>query len=394
MAATRDDHDLHHGMMSFGDHLEELRRRLILAAAVPLPIAFVLFAFASTIRDLLSAPALEAMTANGLPARMQALGPAEVLTTDLKLSFVGAIVLSAPWIVWQTWKFIEPGLYREERRFVHLLLPGSAVLTLSGLAFLYWVMLPLMLQVLIAFGVPGPGDAFGIPDPGDRIAEVASEGGPVFPVLTEPPARPAPGQVWIDAATRSLMVVVPVAGADDSFELLSTPLSRAGTISQEFRLGEYMSFVLTLALAIAVAFQMPLVILLLGWVGIVDRLTLQRQRRYALLVCAVLGAVLTPADVVSMVLLFIPLYVLYELGIVLLRFAPADRVASGTVLGGFGGSKASRTSDHDGRAGGTPPQPASPDQTDRPEPASGTDPEAAGEDGDAASDESPGPGAS
>ena len=80
---------------------------------------------------------------------------------------------------------------------------------------------------------------------------------------------------------------------------------------------------LTLALAIAVAFQMPLVILLLGWIGIVDPTTLRRQRRYALLVCArLLGAVLTPADVVSMVLLFVPLYLLYEFGIVLLRFAP------------------------------------------------------------------------
>jgi hypothetical protein len=222
-----------------------------------------------------------------------------------------------------------------------------------------------MLQVLIAFGVPGPGDAFGIPDPGSRIATAVSEGGPVFPVLTEPPAQPAPGQVWIDAATRSLMVVVPVAEDGDSFEILSSPLSRAGTISQEFRLGEYMSFVLTLALAIVVAFQMPLVILLLGWVGLVQRDTLRRQRRHALLICAVLGAVLTPADVVSMVLLFIPLYVLYELGILLLAFAPADRVASGTVLGS---ANASRTSDHAGRDGEAPTQPVRTDQTDRPEP--------------------------
>lgn len=391
MAATRDDQDLHRGVMSFGDHLEELRRRIILAVAVPVPLAFVIFSFASTIRGLLADPALDAMAANGLPARLQALGPAEVLTTDIKLSFVGAFVLSAPWIFWQVWKFIEPGLYREEKRFVHFLLPGSAILTLTGLAFLYWVMLPLMLQVLIAFGVPGPGDAFGIPDPGDRITEVSSEGTPVFPVLSEPPAQPAPGQVWIDPTTRSLMVVVPIAGADNSFEVLSTPLTRAGTISQEFRLGEYMSFVLTLAVAIAVAFQMPLVILLLGWVGIVDRLTLQRQRRYAVLVCAVLGAVLTPADVVSMILLFVPLYVLYELGIVLLWLAPADRVASGTVLGG---GTASRTSDRDDHASETSTQTTSPSQTDRPEPSSEPDAEAEGEDPDKASDDSLDPGAS
>ena len=64
------------------------------------------------------------------------------------------------------------------------------------------------------------------------------------------------------------------------------PLSRAGTISQEFRLGEYIGFVLTLALAVTVAFQMPLVILLLGWAGIADRKFLTSNRRYAVLVCA------------------------------------------------------------------------------------------------------------
>ena len=269
------------------------------------------------------------MEANGLPARMQALGPAEVLTTDLKLSIIGALVVTAPWIVWQGWKFIEPGLYRQEKRFVRFLVPGSALLTLAGLAFLYFVMLPLMLQVLISFGIPGPENAFGIPDPETRIEATAADGATVLPILVDPPTDPAPGQAWIDPVTRSLMVVVPTSADGASYELLSTPLGREGTISQEFRLGEYIGFVLTLAIAITIAFQMPLVILLLGWVGLADRRFLQRNRRYALLVCALLGAVLTPADVLSMVLLLIPLYLLYEFGIVLLRFAPADRVARG-----------------------------------------------------------------
>ena len=79
--------------MSFGDHLEELRKRLVLAIVVPLPLSVVLFFFAASIRSVLVLPALAAMEANGLPARLQALGPAEVLTTDLKLSFIGAAVI-------------------------------------------------------------------------------------------------------------------------------------------------------------------------------------------------------------------------------------------------------------------------------------------------------------
>ncbi len=329
MATSPKERDLVDGVMSFGDHLEELRRRVVLCLVVPLPAAILLFIVAPDIRNLLTAPALIAMEANGLPARMQALGPAEVLTTDLKLSIIGALVITAPWIIWQGWKFIEPGLYRQEKRFVRFLVPGSALLTIAGIAFLYFVMLPLMLQVLISFGIPGPENAFGIPDPETRIEVTAAEGATVLPVLTDPPTDPAPGQAWVDPVTRSLMIVVPTAADGASYELLSTPLGREGTISQEFRLGEYIGFVLTLAIAITIAFQMPLVIVLMGWIGIAQRSFLTRNRRYALLICAVLGAILTPADIVSMVLLFVPLYLLYEFGILLLAIAPAEKVASG-----------------------------------------------------------------
>jgi len=367
MAKTRSEsEDGQRGIMSFGDHLEELRFRLILCLVVPLPLALVLFAFATGIRNFLTEPALRAMSANGLPARMQALGPAEVLTTDLKLSLIGAIVLSAPWIIWQAWKFVEPGLYANERRFVHFLIPGSIGLTLSGLGFLYYVMLPLMLQVLISFGVPGPESAFGIPDAQQRVERMESSGLPSFPIRSEPPEDPAPGEVWIDPVTSELVMVVPVRDDETKYELLSTSLNRAGTIAQEFRLGEYIGFVLTLALAVSIAFQMPLVILLLGWVGLADRRFLQKNRRYALLVCALLGAILTPADVLSMILLLVPLYLLYEVGILLLRFAPADRVARGALFSG-GSARTEGGASDDSRPSENrvdPGDPDSPSQSD------------------------------
>ena len=81
-------------------------------------------------------------------------------------------------------------------------------------------------------------------------------------------------------------------------------------------------------------YQMPLVILLLGWVGIVNPDKLRRNRKYALLVCAIVSAAITPADVVSMLLMLVPLYGLYEFGILLLHFTPADRVASGRIFKG------------------------------------------------------------
>ena len=130
----------------------------------------------------------------------------------------------------------------------------------------------------------------------------------VIPILEETPENPAPGQVWVNARNRSLTMVLPTPEMDGGYELGTVSINRAGTIAQEFRLSEYIKFVLLLMLTITIAFQMPLVILLLGWVGIVNRRFLEKNRRYALVVCAALGAILTPADVVSMVMLLIPLY--------------------------------------------------------------------------------------
>ena len=329
------DH-LTRGEMSFGDHLEELRTRLVLSLVIPLPLAIILLFFADTIRSILIQPALVALEANGLPAHLQALGPAEVLTTNLKLSIVGALVLSAPWLLWQAWKFIEPGLYNHERRFVHFLIPGSAILTAAGLSLLYWVMLPLMLRVLISFGVPAPAPLSNLDLSNDTNGEAIDSGfSQRIPITNTPPDGLKPGTLWIDADSRSLMIVMPVAGSEDQFEIGSVAVNREGTISQEFRLAEYISFVLILMLAIAIAFQMPLVIVLLGWMGMADRRFLEKNRRYALFACAIMGAILTPADIVSMLLLFIPLYILYELGILLLRIAPAERVAQGSILKGM-----------------------------------------------------------
>ena len=91
------------------------------------------------------------LDAYDLPRRLQSLGPAEVLVIKLKLSLIVAVVLSLPWVIWQAWLFIRPGLYVHERRFAYFLLPGSAVLTTIGLALMYFVMLPLMLPMLARY---------------------------------------------------------------------------------------------------------------------------------------------------------------------------------------------------------------------------------------------------
>ena len=322
--------------MSFGDHLEELRRRVLWALAAPIPLSVVVFIFKKPLIEWLCAPLMRVLEANELPRRMLVLGPAEALMTAIKLSLIGAVVLSAPWILLQGWKFIRPGLYHHERRFVHFLLPGSAILTAAGVSLLYYIMLPLMLMVLVKFGaalLPGMNDE--AQDP--RVQAVLKTLDEV-PIRVNPPNSVQPGDAWIDWEKQELQVAVavePVPEPDantaaSGVEIIGVP--GGPMMSQEFRLGAYLDFVMLLILAISIAFQMPLVILLLGWVGIVRIETLRTKRKYALFICGVIAAVITPADALSMLMMLVPLYGLYELGIILLVLAPAQAVAEGSVL--------------------------------------------------------------
>lgn len=316
--------------MSFGDHLEELRWRLILAMGAPLPLAIALFFVSASLIEWLLAPLYRVLAANNLPTQVQVLSPPEFLLTQVKLSIIFALVIASPWVVYQLWRFIGPGLYRHERRFVYLLLPGSAILTAVGMLLLYFVMLPLMLQVLVMFG-SSLREPMMILQPGEALhAQV--EPAMVIDIRNEPPVAPVAGQVWLQVPENMLHIAVP-RGETGELEILRLYMGAASRVAQQFRLSEYISFVLLLMLAMTIAFQMPLVILLLGWMGMVSPQWLRKNRRYALAGCAVVAAVITPADAVSMLIMLIPLYALYELGILLLTFAPAKAVAEGTILG-------------------------------------------------------------
>ncbi|MHC5008701.1 MAG: twin-arginine translocase subunit TatC [Planctomycetota bacterium] len=335
--------------MSFGDHLEELRRRILLALVVPLPLALLLFFVSDPIIVRLYVPLDSVLEAFDLPRRLQALGPAEVLGIKIKLSLILAAVLSAPWIIWQLWKFVQPGLYGPEQRFVHFLMPGSAVLTLTGLALMYFVMLPLMLQVLVLFGaslsVGGAGDA---QDP--RVTEILSAE-PTIALRLENPETPVIGDVWLRWPQMELFVAVeapppevepdqeggnpPPVLSPGAVEVVHVRQWRDSMIAQEFRLTTYINFVLLLMLGIVLAFQMPLVILLMGWMGLVTASGLRAKRKFAIFICAAVAAMITPADALSMLMMLVPLVALFELSIVLLVFAPASAVAEGTVLKRF-----------------------------------------------------------
>jgi Tat protein translocase TatC len=323
------DQDTGH-TMSFGDHLEELRKRVFLALAAPIPLAVIALIFSNTLIEVLLLPLFNALDANDLPLMVQALGPAEVIFIQLKLSIIVAIIASSPWILWQAWLFISPGLFQHEKRFVHLLIPGSIVLTIAGVLMLYYALLPVMLAVMINIG--SNVHVYGSNKTPDAQTQAALNLHHPLQILYEAPANPAAGDKWLVWPDFNRGHIA-VAGAEDKVEERALPVARDATISQQYRISEYIDFVLVLALGTVIGFQMPLVVMLLGWIGIATPEWFRKQRRYALFGCALASAVITPSsDIVSMLVLMLPLYLLYELGILLLVLAPAKKVAEGRVF--------------------------------------------------------------
>jgi sec-independent protein translocase protein TatC len=309
-------------VMPFGEHLEELRRRLILALVGLLPIFVVSLVFGQSILEFMIRPLLASQAASGMPQKMQAIRPLETFNTYLRVSFVATVVVGAPWALYQLWLFVAPGLYLKERRFVHILAPMSALLSLAGTVFMFKVMLPIMLSFLVTFGT---GFVKHDVPTAERPPAAAL---PAVPVLETDPPSPAPGQHWLNPRLKTLRLALP--GDDGRVEIYEMPLTKNAVIEPLFTVSDYTSLILGMTLAFAVAFQMPVVVLLLGWVGIVQPAVLGRYRRHAIFACGLVGAVVTPTgDPLSMFLLAGPLYALYELGVVMLRLLPASRVVAG-----------------------------------------------------------------
>jgi sec-independent protein translocase protein TatC len=313
--------------MTFGEHLEDLRRRVILALLGIVPIFIACVAGGDWLMAALLGPAQRQLRAAGLPATLQSTGPLESFGAYMKVSVAVTIMLGLPWIIYQLWLFVSPGLHEHEKRFARLLLPMSGVLTALGLLFLYFVMLPAMLLFLINFGASlgRPVVATGPAAPGVTF--------PQIPAMDHDPVTPPAGVLWFNTELDELRYSV--GRKDGSVQVVGTPMGVTAGIAQQYRVGEYAGLVFFLALAFAIGFQTPVVVLLLGWLGIVERSFLTRNRKYVVFISAVAAAVLTPTpDPLSMMLLAVPLYLLFELGLVMLRFLPPSRVARGFTWGG------------------------------------------------------------
>ncbi|MGZ8219582.1 twin-arginine translocase subunit TatC [Methylomagnum sp.] len=236
--------------LPFISHLVELRDRLIRCIVV-VTLIFAGMSFkANEIYAYLAGPLTKHMPPGG---QMIAIGVASPFLAPLKLTLVAAVFVAIPFILYQAWAFIAPGLYQHERRFALPLLVASIFLFYAGMAFAYFAVFPIIFQ---------------------------------FMIMTAP---------------------VGVAVMTD--------------------INQYMDFVLTLFFAFGISFEVPIATILLVATGIATRETIADKRPYAIVLAFVIGMVLTPPDVVSQTMLAVPIWLLFELGLVFSRFFTPRRRA-------------------------------------------------------------------
>ncbi|WP_028007424.1 twin-arginine translocase subunit TatC [Solimonas flava] len=223
-------------------HLLELRSRLLKIVLGVLAIFVPLSFFAKQLYSLFAHPLLALLPPG---SSMIATEVASPFFTPIKLAAVVAFVAAMPWVLWQVWAFVAPGLYKSEKRLVAPLMMSSTLLFYSGVAFAYFLVLPTVFHFMVS---------------------VAPDG---VAVMTD--------------------------------------------------ISKYLDFVLTIFVAFGFAFETPVALVLLVKTGFVTPKQLAGNREYVIVGAFVVGAIFTPPDVISQIMLAVPVYLLYEVGIIAAR---------------------------------------------------------------------------
>ncbi|QFT56906.1 twin-arginine translocase subunit TatC [Microbulbifer sp. THAF38] len=232
----------------FIDHLIELRDRLLRTLLVVVVLFACLVPFASDIYNFIANPLQERLVGD---AGMIATEVTSTFLTPFKTTFIVSFFIAIPFVLYQAWAFIAPGLYKNEKRIAIPILVTSVFLFYAGVAFAYFV---------------------------------------VFPILFD---------FFVGSAHADIKVM---------------PDMRS-----------YLDLVLKLFFAFGFAFEIPIATVLLIWSGAVDAKTLGSKRPYVIVGCFLIGMLLTPPDVISQSLLALPMWLLFEVGILFGRWITSRR---------------------------------------------------------------------
>ncbi|ATZ64494.1 twin arginine-targeting protein translocase TatC [Acinetobacter bereziniae] len=229
--------------MSFTEHLVILRQHLFKTVALLLILFFCLLPFANHTYQILSEPLRAQLPTN---SSMIATDVTATFMAPFKLNFYIAIMLAMPFIIYQIWSFIKPGLYEKEKLLSFPLLVGSIVLFYLGIAFAYFLVLPSILHFFIS---------------------VSPE-----------------------------------------------------TVAPMTDINSYLTFCLKLFLVFGLTFEIPIITLLLILIGVVSTQSLIEKRRFIIVGCFFIAMFVTPPDAISMIMLAIPMWLLFEIGLLAGRF--------------------------------------------------------------------------
>jgi sec-independent protein translocase protein TatC len=225
---------------SFISHLIELRSRLIKAALVVIIVFLCLMPWAGNIYDLLAYPMMVALPEG---SKMIATGVITPFLIPVKVTMLVAFIIALPWVLYQMWAFVAPGLYSHEKRLIAPLVVSSSMLFIAGIAFCYFMVFGVVFRFVNNF---------------------------------------APSSISV---------------APD--------------------IDSYFGFVMTMFLAFGLTFEVPIVVIILVRMGLVTVEKLKEVRSYVIVGAFVVAAIVTPPDVMSQLLLAVPLCLLYELGLLL-----------------------------------------------------------------------------
>ncbi len=228
---------------TFFSHLVELRDRLIRILLSVGVVFLCLFPWAKELYALLAQPLLATLPKGGQMIATDVVG---VFLVPMKVALMLAFLIALPYVLYQIWAFVAPGLYAHEKRLAFPLLASSVLLFFIGMAFAYFLVFPTV---------------FGF------MSKIAPE-----------------GVAWM------------------------TDIEK------------YLSFVMSTFIAFGVTFEVPIIVIVLVKMGIVQLETLKEWRPYVIVGAFVIGAIFTPPDVISQLMLAIPLCLLYELGMLMARF--------------------------------------------------------------------------
>jgi sec-independent protein translocase protein TatC len=326
--------------MTLGEHLEELRSRIIRAMIGLLAGAILCYVFVDKVVAFLCLPMYEVLRSQGFEAKITYLNPPEMFLTDLKIAFIVGFIVSAPYSLTQIWGFIAAGLYPNERKWVSRFAPVSIALFFIGAGFLLTIVSPLLIRFLVSYrselpdiGKVLPIASWLIPDvdlsikTADPVELPAAADWPTLPAVTkEDPNDPPESAMWVNLESREVRVRY----GETIYTIGKLKeIARRNVIEPTIRIGEYVMFVLHLAAAFGIGFQVPVVVAFLAMAGIATPTQMGALRRYVWFGMAVCSAVITPPDLTSMVFLLLPMVLLYEVGLFAGRILIRKQAAEG-----------------------------------------------------------------